>query len=336
MENSGNTTRSAIETNQLSTGYRTNHVENILFNNLNLSLQTGKLTCFMGPNGIGKSTLIRTLAGLQKPLAGEIHYFPEEKKKEAPLSQKIALVLTDRISMPNMGVYELISFGRYPYLDWNIKLSKADTMIIQQAIQQVHIEHLVDKRLYELSDGQLQMVMIARALAQDTPIILLDEPTAHLDLNNRVQMMNLLRKLSRILNKTILVATHELDLALQTADEIWLTRRDKNIITGIPEDLILQDVFDEIFQFKGFDLKTGRVDHEVHRNISIKLIGNGHEFLWTKNALERNGYCISTDQPDFVLTISNQKNTYAWQLNEHQSFSSLQDVLAYLGSESKK
>src|SRR5687768_12236112 len=105
----------AITTNQLSTGYKTNRVENILFHSLNLSLEIGKLTCFMGPNGIGKSTLIRTLAGLQKPLTGDIQYFPSEKQKEIPLSQQIALVLTDRISMPNMTVYELISFGRYPY-----------------------------------------------------------------------------------------------------------------------------------------------------------------------------------------------------------------------------
>ncbi len=332
-----NTMQLAIATNQLSTGYKTKHVENILFQNLNLSLQKGKLTCFMGPNGIGKSTLIRTLAGLQKSLAGEIQYFPNEEKKEAPLSKQIALVLTDRISMPNMTVYELISFGRYPYLNWNIKLSDADTTIIQQSLQQVHIEHLIDKRLYELSDGQLQMVMIARALAQDTPIILLDEPTAHLDLNNRVEMMNLLRQLSRLLNKAILIATHELDLALQTADEIWLAGRDKNIITGIPEDLVLKDVFDQIFQFKGFDLKTGRVEHEAHRNISINLIGSGYEYLWTKNALERNGYQITTDgNSSFSIVIVNKQNTYIWKLNDNQSFTSLQDVLVHLSYKNEK
>jgi len=326
----------AIATNQLSTGYKTNRVENILFHNLNLALQIGKLTCFMGPNGIGKSTLIRTLVGLQKPLAGDIQYFPNEKKTNAPLSQQIALVLTDRISMPNMTVYELVSFGRYPYLDWSIQLSDADKTIIQQSITQVHIEHLVDRRLYELSDGQLQMVMIARALAQDTPIILLDEPTAHLDLNNRVEIMNLLRQLSRLLNKAILIATHELDLALQTADEIWLAGRDKNIITGIPEELVLKGVFDEIFQFKGFDLKTGRVEHEAHRKISIKLIGSGYELLWTKNALERNGYRIVEEQSEHIITITNQNNTYTWKVNDQSAFSNLQNVLTHLAQHATK
>ncbi len=326
----------AISTHQLSVGYQTNRIENALFQNLNLSLQTGKLTCFMGPNGIGKSTLIRTLAGLQKPLTGEIQYFPNANKKESSLSKQIALVLTDRISVPNMTVYELISFGRYPYLNWNIKLSKEDTAIIQKSIEHVHLEHLVDKSLFELSDGQLQMVMIARALAQDTPIILLDEPTAHLDLNNRVEMMNLLRKLSRLLTKTILIATHELDLALQTADAIWLAGRNKNIITGIPEDLVLNGVFDDIFQFKGFDLKTGRVEHEAHRNISIKLSGSGYEFLWTKNVLERNGYRITDNNSTFSINITRQQNTYVWWLNEEQFFTSLHDVLNHLLSVAEK
>ncbi len=324
------TTLNAISTNQLLVGYETNHIEHALFQNLNLSLQTGKLTCFMGPNGIGKSTLIRTLAGLQKPLAGEIQYLPNEENKESSLSKQIALVLTDRINMPNLTVYELISFGRYPYLNWSIKLSKEDISIIQKSIEQVHLSHLVNKRLFELSDGQLQLVMIARALAQETPIILLDEPTAHLDLNNRVEIMNLLRQLSRMLNKAILVATHELDLALQTADEIWLAGRDKNIITGLPEDLVLNGVFDEIFKFKGFDLKTGKVEHEAHRNISIKLIGSGYELLWTKNALERNGYHITDDPAILSVSIVNQQHTHTWWLNNKESFSSLCDLLAHL------
>ena len=284
----------------------------------------------MGPNGIGKTTLIRTLAGLQKPLEGKIQYFPNEENKESSLSKQIALVLTDRINMPNLTVYELISFGRYPYLHWNIKLTKEDLSIIQKSIDQVHLSHLVDKRLFELSDGQLQMVMIARALAQGTPIILLDEPTAHLDLNNRVEMMNLLRQLSRMLNKAILVATHELDLALQTADEIWLAGRDKEIITGIPEDLVLNGVIDEIFQFKGYDLRTGKVEHEAHRNISIKLVGSGYELLWTKNALERNGYHITDDHAIFSVSIVKQQHTHIWWLNNKESFSSLFDLLAHL------
>src|SRR5690606_740163 len=216
---------------------------------------------------------------------------------------------------------------RYPYLDWNIRLTKEDTTIIEDSIARTHIGHLKTKKLYELSDGQLQMAMIARALAQDTPVILLDEPTAHLDLNNRVEIMNLLRALARTSGKAILVATHELDLALQTADVIWLAGRDKKIITGIPEDLVLNGSFDDTFQFKGFDLKTGKVQHEAWRNKSVKLIGEGYEYLWTKNALERNGFLISPEA-ECVVNV-NSTDTLHWRIDA-QEFNSLQALLVYL------
>src|SRR5690349_12551728 len=170
-----------------------------------------------------------------------------------------------------MTVYEMVSFGRYPYLDWTIRPDKEDKRRIGEAIEQVKIQHLVTQKLSELSDGQMQLVMIARALAQDTPLMLLDEPTAHLDLNNRIEIMKLLRTLAHQTGKAIIVSSHDLDLALQTADLIWLAGRDQNIITGLPEDLVLKGVFDDIFRFKGFDLKTGKVQHNVSQEKRIQL-----------------------------------------------------------------
>ena len=278
------TTKAVLQTYGLTLGYTTGKSENRLFEGLSVSLHPGQLVCLMGPNGAGKSTLIRTLARLQKPLAGSL----SEKNEK-----NIALVLTDRINSNSMSVYDLITFGRYPYLGWDIALTPEDKQIVDEAIQEVRIEHLADKKINELSDGQLQMAMIARALAQRTPILLLDEPTAHLDLNNRLEIMNLLRKLARTQLKAILVATHELDLALQTADLIWLATRDKKIKVGLPEDLVLDGSLDDVFQFKGFDLKTGKINQEPHQGIAISLVGSGHELLWTKNALERNGFEIS-------------------------------------------
>lgn len=314
-----------VQTSGISIGYHQDGKTLCLFENLNLSLAAGELVCFMGPNGIGKSSLIRTLAGLQKPLAGKI---------VIPKEQAIALVLTDKITASHMTVYDLISYGRYPYLNWNISLSDHDHAIINHAIDLVHIEPLRNKKLYELSDGQLQMAMIAKALAQDTPVLFLDEPTAHLDLNNRVEIMNTLRELSRKAGKTILVATHELDLALQTADKIWLATQDKKIKEGIPEDLVLDGSFDEVFQFKGFDLKTGKVYHSPYRNLSVNLTGAGHEYLWTKNALERNGYAVEK-KSSIAIEITVLENSVNWNLNsgsKTETFSSLAEVLNHLKS----
>ncbi len=294
-----------IRSHQMAVGYSSKGEELVLLDDLNLHLKEGELVCFMGPNGIGKSTLLRTLAGLQKPLRGEL--IGVEKGK-------LSLVLTDRISASNMLVYDLVAYGRYPYLSWNISFSAEDHQIIEEAISLTQIEHLKNKQLYQLSDGQMQLVMIARALAQQTPVLLLDEPTAHLDLNNRVEIMNLLRKLARQERKAILVCTHELDLALQTADWIWLATLTKKVMSGIPEDLVLTGAFDEVFQFKGFDLKTGKVEHEAHRNTPVRLIGEGYPFLWTKNALERCGYEVSENAETIIKIHPEPKTT--WQLDD--------------------
>ena len=307
-----------LSAKNLTVGYSDGSVQNILFSNLDLTLKAGELVCFMGPNGVGKSTLIRTLAGLHPAVSSM-------KERVSVTPEKISVVLTDRISSVNMTVRELITYGRYPYLDWNIKLSKQDTDIIERSIEVTHIQHLVSKKLYELSDGQLQMTMIARALVQDTPVILLDEPTAHLDLNNRVEIMNLLRSLSHKEKKAILVATHELDLALQTADMVWLANQNKKIITGIPEDLVLNGSFDNTFQFKGFDLKTGKIFHEEWRNKSVALIGEGYELLWTKNALERNGYKVMENAEHYIY-VKRSGNEIEWILGD-KKFDSLEKLI---------
>lgn len=295
-------------TENLNIGYARKRSENRLFENLNLSLFAGELICFMGPNGAGKSSLLRTLAGLQKPLSGTISLTAPNQDN----ARQIAVVLTDRINTLNLTVEEVVTFGRYPFLGWNIRLNASDFQIVEMAISQVRLEHLRHTKIYELSDGQMQMVMIARALAQQTPIILLDEPTAHLDLNNRLEIMNLLRQLSRQTGKAILVATHELDLALQTADIIWLTGKRKNILEGLPEDLVLNGAFDDIFEFKGFDLKTGKVHHQAYRDVRIQLSGEGAAYLWTKNALERNGFYVSSDASEIHVRLTDEDGVTRW------------------------
>lgn len=309
-----------LTTTDLSIGYQ----HNVLLTGLNLSLSAGKLVCFMGPNGIGKSTLIRTLAGLQKPLSGSVNI--DFNKLTSPVS----VVLTDKVSLFHLTVADLVSLGRYPYLNWNVRLNSADEEIIRQSLEQVRMLSMANKFLHELSDGQHQLAMIARALAQDTPIILLDEPTSHLDLNNRLEIMNLLRNLARTMNRAILVATHELDLALQTSDEIWLAGSNGKVLTGIAEDLVLNGSFDEIFGLKGFDLKTGRVIHHPFRSRTIRLSGEGYEYRWTRNALERDGYEITESTNSQMVSVSGFNNTFEWTLDKHKKFTSIQALLHHL------
>jgi iron complex transport system ATP-binding protein len=281
----------------------------------------------MGPNGVGKSSLIRTLAGLQNPLTGKVVFGPQDAEADP---MKVAVVLTDKITAASMTAGELIAYGRYPYLDWSVTMSSEDKWHIARAIEQVHIENILHKKLFELSDGQLQLVMVARALAQDTPVILLDEPTAHLDLNNRVEIMKLLRHLSRKMNKSILVATHELDLALQTADEIWLTEC-RSILTGIPEDLVLNGSFDRVFQFKGFDLKSGKIQHEVYQKKVIHIEGAGADYLWTKNAFERMGYHVihsdvSTIHDELYVRVEVEETRPRWILKKQNRLYNLGSI----------
>ena len=188
----------------------------------------------------------------------------------------------------------------------------------------VGLENAVNKQLRYFSSGMKQRLKLAQAFFSNTPILLLDEPTAHLDLNNRVEIMKLLLSLARKKNKAIVVATHELDLALQMADTIWLATPDRKIKTGIPEDLVLDGSFDEIFQFKGFDLKTGKVQHQSFRNSTIHLQGSGYEFLWTKNALGREGFSV-LDEGSLLVKVADKK----WEVkNKH--FTNLKELIDFL------
>ncbi len=223
-------------------------MQNIIASDINFSIEKGKFIALLGKNGIGKSTLLRTLSKVQKPISGSIEI--NQKKlynyTNQELSTALSLVLTERLPLSQLTVFELIALGRQPYTNWIDKLSVNDLKKITWAIEQTEIHHLKDKRFYELSDGQLQRVLIARALAQDTEIIILDEPTAHLDIHHTFKIFSLLKKLVEQTGKTIIISTHEVNLAIQLADEFILLSENK-IYNGTSKELINKNAFDELF-----------------------------------------------------------------------------------------
>lgn len=308
-----------LETSRLMVGYG----KRVLFNELDLKINAGELICFMGPNGSGKSSLLRTLAGIQKALSGEVLYSQAEER-----SKFLAVVLTDRIGNPALTAGEVVASGRIPFQGWTRSLSDEDISVVEESMDLTGCRGLASTRMDWLSDGQRQLVMLARALAQRPKVLLLDEPTAHLDLNNRVEIMNLLRILCRSKGLSVIVCTHELDLALQTADCIWLSGAGDNLITGVPEDLVLNGAVDRIFNLKGFTLKTGKLEQQVSALQSVSVEGGGYGLLWTKNALERNGYRVADASNHHIVVVSEGENI-SWSM-KNQTYQTIKDLLAGL------
>jgi iron complex transport system ATP-binding protein len=309
-----------LTTNNLTVGYLERRKQIPILENINITLRRGELICLMGQNGVGKSTLLRALSAVQKPLKGLIEIDGSDvfKLSRTERAKKISLVLTERLNAGNLTVEEVVVMGRYPFLGLDLRLSSTDQKVVDQAIDQVGVRDLLSKPIHKLSDGQLQKVMIARALTQDGDIIILDEPTAHLDLNNRVSIIRLLKSLARNTNKVILMATHELDLALQTADRLLLAQQDGRIAEGLPEDLVLDGTLDRVFDLKGYDLKSGKYQHDQGVMGEINLIGEGYVFLWTKNALERVGFNIIGDAQTKVR-IKSEKDKVSWIVYSSQN-----------------
>ena len=244
-----NSKNNILSTSNLSIGYSTKKEKIVIANNLNLTFEAGKLIALIGANGIGKSTLLRTLNGIQKPLNGTV--FLNEKDIHAyeplELAQNLSLVLTEKLPSSNLTVFELIALGRQPYTNWLGKLSEDDLQKVNHAMGLTQIAHLANKKHFEISDGQLQKVLVARAFAQDTPLIILDEPTTHLDLLHKVAVFKLLKKLSQETNKCILFSTHDIDLAIQLSDEM-IVMTEESVVQDQPCNLISKGIFNSLFK----------------------------------------------------------------------------------------
>ena len=238
----------------LSIGYRQKQGVKIVASDLNASIMQGELTCLLGPNGVGKSTLLRTLSAFQPQTKGDVligmEQQPLSRLTDRQLSKLIGVVLTEKPDVHNMTVRELVGLGRSPYTGFWGSLSAEDYQVVDESIRQVGIEVLSSRMVDTLSDGERQKVMIAKALAQQTPIIYLDEPTAFLDFPSKVEVMQLLRKLAREMQKTIFMSTHDLELALQLADTIWLMER-SGLSVGTPRQLADDGVLSRFVERQG-------------------------------------------------------------------------------------
>lgn len=249
-----------LKTENVSIGYASKKAKNIVASNINIELHKGELVGLIGGNGIGKSTLLRTLSHVQNPLDGQVFINKKNisKYNALDLAKMLSLVLTEQMASKNLSVIELVALGRQPYTNWVGSLTTNDKKIINKALQQTNIEDLKDKKCFELSDGQLQKVMISRALAQDTDIIILDEPTTHLDMYYKAYVLKLLQKLAKETNKTILFSSHEINLAIQLCDRLVVMTKTE-VLSDTPCNLISKGTFNSLFpkDLIAFDMQTG-------------------------------------------------------------------------------
>lgn len=303
-----------VEISQLTTGYRASSSEHIVSRDIDLQANSGELIMLMGPNGSGKSTLMQTIAGLIRPLVGEVCIagHPVRQIKDRERAKLMSLVLTDRIEHTSLTVWDIVTTGRYPYLGQRGKLHQADIEILQRSLETCRLASMAQRCFSELSDGEKQRVMIARALAQETPLMLLDEPTAHLDLPSRLEVLTMLRQLARDLDKSILVSTHELDLAIQWADGIWLFDTAGGITSGAPEELILSGDIERVFgnERLHFDADSGEFCLITEHRQVVRLLAEGLQYTWSMRALQRMGY--ATDQEAADTTPSVEVHPKGW------------------------
>ncbi len=319
-----------VRARDLELGYRTGKLAQRVAYPVSFDLYRQELTCLMGPNGVGKSTLLKAIMHQHPPLQGEVWLgdTPTGRLAEKERAKKIAVVLTEKTPTGMMTVRDLVALGRIPHTGWWGQLSPQDQAKIAEVMEWTSISHLAAKRVSALSDGQRQTALIARALAQDSPILILDEPTAHLDLSNRFEIMYLLRDLARKASKAILVVTHDLEVALETADKLWLMNANQPLLTGSPEDLMINGGIQRLVPGDKWqvDAVSGKI---VRSTIPLACAIEGPEALvcWVKNALRKN--------PELQLPASIQITASPFEIKatfakSHCLFQSISEMLRFL------
>lgn len=324
-----------IELKQLSVGYLQPGDQPLeVLKNINLTAAPGEMVALIGSNGIGKSTLLRTIAAFQPSLAGEIQISGKGLKALNPkeISRIMSFVSTETIRIPNLSVFDLVAYGRFPYTNWIGMLADEDKRVVYDAIEKVGLGEMAGKPVMQISDGERQRAMIARALAQDTPVIILDEPTAYLDVSNKYEIFHLLQVLAGERKKTIILSTHDLNIALREVDKLWIVTETINY-QGAPEDAVLHGWLNQMFNNEhiGFDDKEGEFYFRKNFKAKVKVEGEGLPLIWTLRALNRKGYQIVMQaEPDFKIVAQENR----WKLissGSETEFQSIYQLLAFLG-----
>lgn len=323
-----------IEIKGLTIGYKNNN----LIENINLSVNKGDFIALIGDNGSGKSTLLRIISKLQKFEFGNIYFYDKSinSYNNQELAKILSFVSTEKIYGSDLSVYDILSFGRYPYLNWIGTITKEDVEFINGIIDKFALNNLRNRFYFSLSDGEKQKVMIARAFCQNTDIILLDEPTAFLDIKNKIEIISLLKDLCRIYNKTIIMSSHDINVVIKETDIMWLIS-DKKIIDGINEDLILSGIIENHYKSDKFYFSSSNGDISFKRNFKYKigLEADSDIYYWTKNALEKNNFEVLCNKSDNLNVIVKYENgIYSWYIEKNNKievkFQKIKELLEFL------
>jgi len=322
----------SIALKELVIGYRVSGKgQNAIFGPVNVGISHAEMVGIIGRNGIGKSTLLRTIAGLQPALKGQIFIqgIPIHNLSLKEMARMVSFVSTEPVYGFQIKVNELVAMGRHPHTGWFGRMDNTDRNAIQQAIELTGVGPLLSKSLHEISDGERQKVMIARALAQDTPVIILDEPTAFLDLPARYEILSILNDLTLNNNKTLIFSTHDLSIALEVTDKLWLLAENE-IYQGAPEDLLISKVFRKLFLNSPaeFDLKSFsfRFKRDLKRQVEIR--GDTKYRLLTRRAMERIGFRTVDNGTDVIVELYEKNGSPVWHLHHCGSDSTFDSIYA--------
>jgi iron complex transport system ATP-binding protein len=321
-----------ISLEKLSIGHQQ---EDVLLSDINLTVGPGEMVALIGRNGTGKSTLLKSMIGLLPALGGTCCLEGLSiTQYDLPARARLVSFVSSQISqLPSLTVRELVALGRLPYTGWMGRLDRADHAMVDQALEEVQMLSFVGRKLDRLSDGERQRAMIARAFVQDTRLMVLDEPTAFLDIPNTFDLIRLLSRF-RDGGKSIVYSTHDLETAMQCADKMWVIHEGR-IFEGAPEDLGLSGLFDDLFSSSGisYDEHSRRFLFGGASLGSVQLEGQkDRAFSWTVNALERMGYRVD-GQGDFQVLIQPSGSGYQWTLEKDGksiSFPSLYKLAQFL------